>query len=151
MSMSVFVAVKLHHDLAVGTDMAAVHPLAVERRDEVAGTIERDDATLSPLSHQLAHDDAVGRRGERLSAVEEAGADVIRDHVAHEELPHARGRHRAVRARVGAGPDDRRVADPTPAFVRDSPGRGASGKASGLVPGHRTDRAVYLRRGPGAL
>src|SRR6478672_2943791 len=80
------VAVDLHRDRPVRPDPAAVHPLGVERRREVALAIEDDDAAVAVLVGEHAVDHLVRGLRHRLVLVLVARADVARDGVADEEL-----------------------------------------------------------------
>src|SRR5579864_1227045 len=107
------VGVAIHGDLTLarGAAHAAVHPGAVEFHREVAVAVERDDATLAPGVLELLMDDRAHGLGQRHLLVAHHGADVVSDHLPDVELALAGARHRAGLVRVGAGPDDRRIAD----------------------------------------
>ena len=125
--------------------------MAVEGHHDVTVLVQSDHTAISALRDELLHDDGVRRRGEGLAPVPHPSADVVRDDVAHEVLPFARSRHGAGRAGVGAGPDDRRIADPAPPLVGQAAGRGPGGDPPLLVQGHGADRAVLLGLRPLAL
>src|SRR5256885_14556312 len=72
-----FMPVDLHHDVAVRTDVTAVHPMAVEGHHDVTVLVQSDHTAISALRDELLHDDAVRRRGDGLAPGPHPRADVI--------------------------------------------------------------------------
>ena len=105
-----------------------------------------------PISLSLALDDVAGGFGRADAGEPDARADLVRDDRADEVLAAAGRRNRAGRVvGIGAGADDRRIADAAPALVRHA-ARGGCGREVAIpVARDRADRAevadVLLDRG----
>src|SRR6185503_10708419 len=135
------------HDrrLAVLPHVPSTHARRVERHHHVAVRVEAYHAAFAANRLQFSLDDGVGRGLDRHVGVLDARADVVRDGVADPEFADAGGRDgAALIVRVGAGADDRRVADTAEALVGQPAGRGAGCEVAVLVERHRADRAVMV-------
>ncbi len=100
----------------------------------------RDDAAVAAHGGQLLPDDLVGGLGEAGVAVLHAGADIARDRRADEVLAMAGSADGAgAVVGIGAGADDRRIADATPLLVGHAAGRSACGEVAVTVQRHRAN------------
>src|SRR5690349_14674508 len=138
-------------DLSIAIDPAAEHAFGIERRRDVALGIERDDAAIAAELRHDFHHDLLRGLVDRLALVLDAGADVVRGVGANVVLAPAGGRYRALRVRVRARADDRRIADAAVALVGHAAGRRARGEMALLVEGDGANRAVTRRLARGWL
>src|SRR5579862_3314245 len=145
------VGARVHGDLTLarGAAYAAVHPRAVEFHSVIAVRIDSDHATLAPGVPELLMDYRAHGLGQRHLLVAHHGADIVSDHLPDIELALAGARHRAGLVRVGAGPDDRRIADAPVELIGDAAGGSGRGEMALGVEGHGADRAHALRSAAG--
>ena len=132
---------------AAGIACAAEHAVAAEVHDDPAGVVDGDHAAVAAEAAQDLVQHLVHGLRQRDATVLDRGADVVGRHCADEVLPVPGGRDRADPVlRVGAGADDRRVADASGALVGHAAGGGRRGEIAGGVARHRPDGAA--RGGP---
>ena len=104
--------------------------------------VHDDDAAVAADLLERAVDHVVRRLGRGDAGEPHARADLVRDDRADEVFAAAGRGDRAGRVvRVGAGADDRRVADAAPALVRHAAGRGRGGEVAVPVARDGADRA----------
>src|SRR5690242_17825558 len=119
--------VAVHGDLppSVRIARAAEHAGAVEIHGNVAGTVEGDDSAFPAAAAQFHLHHLVHRLRERHAAVLHESAHVVGDHLANVVLALAGTGHRTgCVARVGAGADERGVADAAAVLVGEASGGG---------------------------
>src|SRR5262245_37469761 len=130
--------------LAVAGDVAAVHAETVLRhRERVLAALVQGDQAANPPVRLIGQ--CVNRLLGRLLhwdlLVEHAGDDVVGDGVADKDLAGAgAGDAAGVIVGVGAGADERRVADAPGQPVRQPAGRGAGRQVAVTVQGGGADR-----------
>src|SRR5439155_356629 len=117
----------------------------VEGQDDRAAAVDRDDAAGAADSAQFV-DDRARRLTERLAGIAQAGSDLERGTVANKKfaVPGRRDRAGGI-VGVGAGANDRAVADPARSLAGHPAGRGGGGEIAVAVPGDGADGAMSGR------
>ena len=131
------------HGRARALDRAVEH-VGRERQRHLAADVEREQAHLAAEPDDLV-EHRLGRAVERVAGAQPRG-HVVPGDGADDGLAVAGGRDRAARVGVGAGPDQRRVADAARRLVAGAAGRGRGGEVARVIEGNRADGAKRRRR-----
>src|SRR5262249_55700982 len=129
-------------DRPIRADVTAIHPGSIEGQGERTVAVNRHHPTpAAEFSQRL--DNRLCGLVQRLVGVAQPRGDFEGRAVANKELAVAGRRYRTGRVvRIGAGADDRAVADPAGGFARHPTRRGSSGEIAVTVAGNGTDGAL---------
>src|SRR5213075_3260592 len=129
----------------VDVDKTAIHAGRVEGQRDISVAIDGNQSTRSAQRTHLT-DNSPSRRGEIHSAVLYQCRNIVSGHGADKEFAIAgRGNSTGLVVRVGAGADNRRVADSARPFIRISAGGGGGRQVARLIERNGADGPVPIR------